>query len=83
MVELSIGLSNFDYSIDRGVEEFLRAEPNAVYAPYAAWNFHGRVWFDGQAFQCEVWTYGAPRKVISAETLHDLMFEVSSEFGTE
>ncbi len=42
------GLSNFDHSVDEGVEEELREAPNDVYCGYAAEHFYGHVWYDDQ-----------------------------------
>lgn len=73
------GMSNFDFSVDPGVEGALRA--GDAYTCYAGWNFHGKVWWDGEQFACQVWTYHTPRETIRAATLEELMHAVSSEYG--
>lgn len=76
-------MSNCDHSIDEGLEEALMARPGEVYGPYAAWDFHARVWFENGQFHAEVWRFRAPQKVFSCDTLHEIMSEVSSEYGWE
>lgn len=74
------GLSNFDFQVHDGIEERLRTEH--VWTRYAGWNFNGRVWFNAEgSFSCQVWVYGSPVATVQAETLHDLMHEVSDEWG--
>jgi hypothetical protein len=74
------GMSNFDFEVAEGIEDRLRAE--RVYTHYAGRDFNGRVWFDAEgAFSCQVWCYGTARATVRAETLHDLMHEVSREWG--
>lgn len=75
------GLSNFDFRVEDGIEDALRA--GGVWTRYAGWNFNGRVWFCDNDFHCEVWVYGVPREVISRATLVDLIHAVSSEYGYE
>jgi len=81
MREIELGMTNFDGSIDDGLAEALQAEPACVCAPHFGWNFCGRVWFEGGKFHEEVFVYCVPQKVITAETLHDLMGAVCEEFG--
>lgn len=72
------GMTNFDHSIEPGFEEALR---EGKYGNYAGWDFHGTVWFDGKQFCCEVWRYGSPMEVLRADTLPELMVEVSEKYG--
>ena len=81
MRESDLGMSNFDRSIDEGLEEVLKAFPGEVYGTYAGWDFHARVWFEDGQFHAEVWRYRSPQKVFSCDTLHEIMSEVSSEYG--
>jgi hypothetical protein len=74
------GISNCDFSIDDGCEEALRG---GRWTRYAGWNFNGRCWFNGNKFHCQVWRYGTPLEVISADTLKDLMHAVSDVYGYE
>lgn len=78
------GMSNFDWEIEDGVEEKLKANPNA-HTRYAGWNFNGRVWWDAkrELFACEVWRYGDPVQVVYAATLKEIMNTVSDEWGHE
>lgn len=74
--------SNFDHAIEADTVAALLAEPEACWASYPGWNFHGRVWAtkDGR-WACEVWRHCAPRDVIHAETPEALMDAVSNEWG--
>ena len=83
MLELRLGMCNLDYSIDKGFEEALRADPNKVFGRHAGWHFNGEVWFDGQQFVEEVWVFGASQKIVKADSLAELMKVVSDEFGYE
>jgi hypothetical protein len=73
------GLTNFDFSIDDGVEDVLRARTHVC--TYAGRNFNGICWFDGDLFWCQPWVYHVPRPPIAASTLVDLMHEVSKAYG--
>ena len=81
MRDIELGMTNFDGSIDRGLAEALQAEPARVRAIHAGWDFCGRVWFEGGKFHEEVSVYCVLQKVITAETLPDLMEAVCKEFG--
>lgn len=72
-------MSNFDFSIDDGVEEQLRS--GDYWCPYAAWDFYGYVWFEGGTFKCDVWRNGASSELIEANSLRELMHSVSDEYG--
>lgn len=76
-------MSNFGLSVDEGFEKELRSRPDRVFGRHAGWNFNGRVWFDGTTFHEEVWTWGIPVEIISADTLEGLMAEVNSKYGSE
>lgn len=76
-------MTNFDWTIDHGVVDTLRAKPNKVYVQYAGWNFCGYVWWDGQQFCCEVWQFNQPIDEICASTLEEIMERVSAEYGHE
>ena len=79
--EINLGISNFDNSIDDGLEEVLRGRK--VYAQHSAWNFCGYVWYDESAFYEEVWIYGKPREILIAESLSDLLKLVNDKYGWE
>jgi hypothetical protein len=76
------GMSNFDHSIDPGMDEDLRA---GMRGEHTAWNFHGQVWYDPAegAFKEEVSVHKAVRGVLSAPTLEELMDEVNAEYGSD
>lgn len=71
-------MSNFDHTIDREVEKAIKGK--TLYAQYSGWNFCGYVWWAGK-WHCEVWTYGSPDRVISADELEEIMTEVSGSYG--
>jgi len=83
MAELSIGMSNFDHSIDPGLAEALQDSPGEVFGRHASWNFNGRVFFSDGQFHEEVWVYGSPVETVSADTLPELMEEVCYRYGSD
>jgi len=74
-------MTNFDHSIEKDAETRLKNEN--IYGDYPAWNFHGKVWFEQDEFHCEVWQYGNIKEIISANTLEELMNQVSNQYGQE
>lgn len=76
-------MSNFDHQIDEEIGQELREEEYC--AGYAAWNFHGKVWFDRDSdqFACEIWRYHVHIDTILAEDLPALMEVVSEKYGRE
>ncbi len=80
-LEIPLGMSNFDHTIDDGLDVALRS--GEVQAKHAGWNFNGNVWFAGGQFHEEVWQYRVPVAIVSATTLEDLMKTVNDRFGWE
>ena len=80
MPRIDLCMSNCDHSIDDGLDEALRADPT-VCAHYAGWNFSGSVWFKDGKFHCEVMCYHQVQETITADTLEDIMQEVSDQYG--
>jgi|SRR5215472_2942714 len=76
------GMSNFDHSIDDGLEADLRA---GMRAGHAAWEFHGTVWYDAESglFYEAVRRYHALVAVIGRPGLRELMHAVNDEWGWE
>jgi hypothetical protein len=83
MCEIALGMSNFDHSIDSGLDAALRASPGVALAEHSAWNFCGYVWFEDGQFHEQVWRYKQPVAEYSAETLTELMEVVNDEHGSE
>lgn len=83
MFEIAHGMSNFDDSIDEGLEAALRAAPSKVYGIHSAWNFNGRVWYNGTSFVEEVWRHKAVVDTIRADTLTALRDAVNEKYGAE
>jgi hypothetical protein len=81
MAEVEFGMTNFDYTIDEGMEEALRA--GNVYGRHAAYNFNGLVFFRDGKFHEEVWVYHAPTEVVSADSLSELMRAVNEKYGSD
>lgn len=75
-------MSNFDHSVDDGLEDDLRA---GMRGTHSAWNFNGQVWYDPdeQVFKEDVWVYHVKQATLSAPTLENLMRVVNDEFGWE
>lgn len=74
-------MSNFDHEINESVATAIKGQP--FFAQYAGWNFCGEVWWDAAAelWCCEVWQYHTHVATISADTLEEIMEEVSDRYG--
>ena len=78
-IETDLHMSNFDHSIDKGLNEKLKSGP--FYADYAAWNFHGDVWFQNEKFYCKIMRYKLHINTITADSLEDIMKIASDKHG--
>lgn len=76
-------MSNLDHTINKKIESMLKE--SEIWAPYHAWNFHGQVWWNREKNQwsCAVRRFRAHIKTINAETLKEIMEELSNEYGSE
>lgn len=74
-------MSNFDGVVIKATADYIKDKP--LFSRYAGWNFNGRVWFQNDKWNCEVWTYGSYCETISEDTLEELMTSVSNEYGYE
>jgi len=81
MEDIDLGMTNFDGTIDEGFAEALQASPGKVKGRHAAWDFNGQVFFYNDQFHEEVWIYGSPILIVSADTLPELMREVCETCG--
>lgn len=81
LIEYGTGMSNLDHTVDDGMKELLQKGEH--YIRHAGWNFNGQVWWDGEKFREEVWTYGSIREVFEADDLKSLMEIVNNEYGWE
>lgn len=81
--EIDLGMSNFDHSIDEGLEEVLKARPKEVFGRHAAYNFNSHVWWDGNQFVEQVWKYHQVVDYMAAPTLQELMETVNDKWGWE
>jgi hypothetical protein len=71
--------SNFDHVINRDIAEQLKSGEYWAAAP--GWNFFAYVWFAEGQYHTEIWRYGAPVAVLSAETIDELKANVCSIYG--
>ena len=77
--EIELGMSNFDHVIDDGFEDALVGRD--VFGIHAGWNFNGKVYHIDGKFYEDVWVYHAHRCTMEADTLKELMANVSDKFG--
>ena len=74
--------SNCDHQLNTDVAARLREAPE-ISAPHAAWNFNGRVWWDGELWREQVWRYGVPVAEYEAFDLEALLEHVNGIHGHE
>lgn len=74
-------MSNFTKAIDRAVAEQLKIGKH--FSHYPGWDFAGYVWYDKERLKwlCEVWIYHRYIKTFEADTLENIMQDVSDVFG--
>jgi len=72
-------MSNFDRDIDESVAKYIKNKP--LYAQYSGWNFCGWVWWQNKKWCCEIWVYGGWCETFVANTLSEIMENVSQEYG--
>ena len=77
--EIDIGMSNFDHTIDSGVEKKLKE--GKYYAQYSGWDFCGYVWWNKNKWSCEVWVYNSHVDTIHGDALEEIMEKVSEQYG--
>ena len=77
--ELDIGMSNFDHSIDEGLDAALRKEKN--YAHHGAWDFSVYVWFEDGRFHEDIWRYRSHIYTLTADSLVELLELVIERYG--
>lgn len=77
--EIDEVMSNFDHCINNEVAEQLKA--GDCFAGYAAWDFHGDVWYENGIYHCEIWRYHVHIDTISNEDLKEIMNEASDKYG--
>jgi hypothetical protein len=81
--EINFTMSNFDLTIDPGMDEALTGQPNKVFGRHSAWEFNAKVWFDGELFRSEVMRYQSIVGGYSARTLDELMVIHNNEYGAD
>lgn len=83
MEELSLGMTNYDGSIDEGFAVALMKRPGEVCGTHSARNFHGTVFYKDGKFHEEVWVHKEVKEIVSASSLMELMNLVSAKYGWE
>ena len=80
---IECGMSNFDHSIDKGLENKLKS--GKVFSQYSGYNFCGYVYYDKKKkkFGCEVWQYHSLTEVIYKKKLEEIMEEVCEKYGSD
>lgn len=73
-------MSNFDHSIDEGLEADLRA---GKWSCHSGLNFNGIVWWDGERklFREAVSVFHVVQAIMEAASLSELMDTVNDEYG--
>jgi len=74
-------MSNFDHKVEDWAEEKLKS--GDYYGGYAAWNFHGHVWFADGSFHVTIRCYGSHVDTVTEDTLQDIMDTCSELYGSE
>ena len=74
-------MSNFDGAIVSETAEAIKGKE--LFSRYSGWNFNGKVWWQNNLWNCEVWCYGSFQKTFNAETLDEIMSDVCSEYGSD
>lgn len=79
----SIGdvMSNLDHSIEPDAEKRLKAGKHA--GEYCAWNFHAWVWWTGKNYGAIPEQWGVELPAIFANSLQEIMDQLSERFGAE
>lgn len=72
-------MSNSDHQIEVEVAEYIKDKP--LHSHYAGWNFSAQVWYENNKWCCEVWTYRSFCETFIADTLEEIMSDVSSQYG--
>lgn len=85
MIATQYEMSNFDHTIDSGMEQALKDKPNTVYGFHSARNFNGEVFFDrvSNKFVEHVYMFHNHIDTVEANSLQELMNEVNSRHGSE
>ncbi len=74
-------MSNFDGQIEQATADAIKGEK--LFSRYAGWNFNGLVWWQEDTWNCAVYCYGSLNKIVSEESLEEIMETVSEEFGRD
>ena len=76
-------VSNFNIIFDSRLSADLQDNPGKVVATHFAWNFNGNIWFEDGKFHESVFVYHQLQKVVTADTIEDLVTAVNDEYGYE
>ena len=81
MYIITLEMSNYDHTIDKGLAKALRAKPGEAHAEYCGRNFHSVVHYKDDKFHCEISQYHVVQETISEDTLPLIMTAVSDKYG--
>lgn len=74
-------MSNFDHTIDKEVAKHIKYKD--LFSVYSGFNFNGKVWWQNNLWNCEVWTYRSYHQTFNAETLDEIIIDVCFEYGSD
>lgn len=74
-------MSNYDGIINENAASEIK--DNLLFSRYSGWNFNGKVWWDNNQWNCEVWQHHEYMETVSHLTLPEIMTEVSDKYGYE
>lgn len=80
LVESKYEMSNFDHTIDSGLEEDLKA---GKIGRHSAWNFNAYLYYKDGKFYSEVWVFHEQQETFEANTLQELMDLANEKYGYE
>lgn len=72
--------SNFYHEFDPEVEKQLLGDPDS-FAEHAAWDFYGKVWFDGVQWVEEVWRYRSVSAIFYGSSAKDVIEQAIANYG--
>jgi len=77
----NLEMSNYNHTIDGGLESLLKNNPNAL-AYYYAWNFLGKVSYKDKLFICEILIHNQHVNTLQADNLLGIMNQACELYGS-
>ena len=81
--EHEISMSNFDHTVDEGLDKLLRDNEARIFAQHAARDFCGHVWFENGKFHNQVHRRHQEVDELEADTLEELMTITNAKWGDD